>query len=150
MRGRTSQVIILILLMFLPLVTAGCRGQESDPAEVAEVIKVLELQKEAWNRHDLEGYMAYYWRSDQLTFQSGANRVRGWETLLERYKKGYSGDRMGRLDFSDLEVKVLGRDHALVLGRWSVDIQGEKKGGVFTLILKKFPEGWRIIHDHTS
>ncbi|MCR4409604.1 MAG: nuclear transport factor 2 family protein [Candidatus Saccharicenans sp.] len=115
-----------------------------------EILKVLELQKEAWNRGDLEGYMAYYWKSDQLTFQSGANRVRGWETLMERYKEGYSGDRMGQLDFSDLEVKVLGRDYALVLGRWNVDIKGEKKGGVFTLVLKKFPEGWRIIHDHTS
>lgn len=150
MRGRSSPFIILILSMILPLVTAGCRGQESEPAEVEQVTRVLELQKDAWNRGDLEGYMVYYWRSDQLTFQSGANRVRGWETLLERYKKGYSGDRMGQLDFSDLEVKPLGRDFALVLGRWSVDIQGEKKGGVFTLVMKKFPEGWRIIHDHTS
>lgn len=150
MKGKPGRVVILLLSMILPVISAGCREQAQGPEESAEVIKVLELQKEAWNRGDLEGYMAYYWKSDQLTFQSGANRVRGWETLLERYKKGYSGDRMGQLDFSDLEVKVLGRDYALVLGRWSVDIKGEKKGGVFTLILKKFPEGWRIIHDHTS
>lgn len=135
----------LLILGFLSLSLAAT------PTDITgEILKVLELQKEAWNKGDLEGYMAYYWKSDQLTFQSGANRVGGWETLLERYKKSYSGDRMGQLDFSDLEVKVLGRDYALVLGRWSVDIMGEKKGGVFTLILRRFPEGWRIIHDHTS
>lgn len=135
----------LLVLGFFSLSLAAA------PTDITgEILKVLELQKEAWNRGDVEGYMAYYWKSDQLTFQSGANRVRGWETLLERYKKSYSSDRMGRLDFSDLEVKVLGNDYALVLGRWNVDIQEDKKGGVFTLVMKKFPEGWRIIHDHTS
>ncbi len=136
------------LLSILLLIGAGCFGKR--PEAAAEIARVLELQKEAWNRGDLEGYMAYYWKSEELTFQSGANRIRGWQTLLDRYSKSYSGERMGRLDFSDLEVKVLGRRYALVLGRWSVDIQGEKKGGVFSLILKRFPEGWRIIHDHTS
>ncbi len=150
MSKRSDQIFVLLALMISSLVLAGCRELDKGPGATAEVIKVLELQKEAWNRGDLEGYMAGYWKSDELTFQSGSNRVRSWEALMERYSKSYSGDRMGRLDFSDLEVKALGANYALVLGRWSVEIQGEKKGGVFTLILKKFPEGWRIIHDHTS
>ena len=137
---------ILSGLIILAIVACAWAGEEAKE----EIFKTLELQKDAWNRGELEGYMAYYWKSDELTFQSGANRVRGWETLLERYRKSYSGEKMGRLDFSDLEIKILGRDYALVLGRWSVVVQEEKKGGVFTLVLKKFPEGWRIIHDHTS
>ncbi|MDI6698264.1 MAG: nuclear transport factor 2 family protein [Candidatus Saccharicenans sp.] len=142
---------IFAVSVFLSILFLNCPGCSGKPPEAAaEIVRVLELQREAWNRGDLEGYMAYYWKSEELTFQSGANRIRGWQTLLDRYSKSYSGERMGRLDFSDLEVKVLGRGYALVLGRWSVDIQGEKKGGVFSLILKRFPEGWRIIHDHTS
>lgn len=115
-----------------------------------EILSMLEKQKEAWNQGDLKGYMAYYWHSDELTFQSGDRRVKGWETLYERYSKSYGQGNMGRLDFTDLEIKRLGNGYALVLGRWSVEVKSEKKGGVFTLILRKFPEGWRIIHDHTS
>ncbi|MCR4396096.1 MAG: nuclear transport factor 2 family protein [Candidatus Saccharicenans sp.] len=138
-------LLAMMVLGLFSLAGAGL-GQDSQ----GEILRVLQLQKEAWNRGDLEGYMAYYWKSAELTFQSGANRVRGWDTLLERYKKSYSGEKMGQLDFGDLQVNLLGRDYALVLGRWSVTLRDEKKGGVFTLILKKFPEGWRIIHDHTS
>ncbi|MCX8160281.1 MAG: nuclear transport factor 2 family protein [Candidatus Saccharicenans sp.] len=145
MKKLYSVLLALLALAFFSFALAGMPGDST-----GEILKVLERQKEAWNRGDLEGYMAYYWKSDELTFQSGASRVRGWQNLLERYRKSYSGDRMGQLDFSDLEVKILGSDYALVLGRWNVAVRGEKKGGVFTLIIKKFPEGWRIIHDHTS
>lgn len=148
MRRLAGKILVISILSFLALIFAGGSGQGSEVK--ADILRVLDLQKKAWNSGDLEGYMAYYWKSDELTFQSGANRVRGWETLLERYKKNYSGERMGRLDFSDLEVKVLGDDCALVLGRWSLTVQEETKGGVFTLVMKRFPEGWRIIHDHTS
>jgi len=135
----------MLILAFLSL---ACAGPDQD--SMGEILRVLQIQKEAWNRGDLEGYMAYYWKSAELTFQSGANRVRGWDTLLERYNKSYSGEKMGQLDFFDIEVNVLSKDCAYVLGRWSVSVQDEKKGGVFTLILRKFHEGWRIIHDHTS
>jgi|YNPBryunderm2012_1023409.scaffolds.fasta_scaffold00022_44 beta-aspartyl-peptidase (threonine type) len=138
----------LIGILIFGLCGLTCFGQHQEDSE--EILRVLEFQKEAWNRGDLQGYMAYYWKSAELTFQSGASRVRGWATLLERYQKSYSGEKMGQLDFSDIEVNVLSKDCAYVLGRWSVSVQDEKKGGVFTLILKRFPEGWRIIHDHTS
>lgn len=135
------------LFMVLFLLSIGLLSQSKHEAEIMEV---LEKQKEAWNRGDLKGYMAYYWNSEELTFQSGDRRIKGWNTLYERYSRSYPGDRMGRLDFSDLEIKMLGENHALVLGRWQVEWATEKKGGVFTLIIRKFPEGWRIIHDHTS
>jgi len=139
---------IFIGLFVLAFFILACARPPRDSE--GEILRILQLQKEAWNRGDLQGYMAYYWKSAELTFQSGASRVRGWATLLERYQKSYSGEKMGQLDFSDIEVNVLSKDCAYVLGRWSVSVQDEKKGGVFTLILKRFPEGWRIIHDHTS
>jgi beta-aspartyl-peptidase (threonine type) len=115
----------------------------------SELLRILDLQKAAWNGHDLEGFMAYYWNSDELTFQSGANKLRGFKALLERYQKSYSGEHWGKLDFTDLEVKVLDADCAYVLGRWKLALQ-EAREGVFTIILRRFPEGWRIVHDHTS
>lgn len=138
----------LAALLIFGFCGLACSGQTGDDRQV--IIQLLESQKKAWNRGDLEGYLSYYWKSDELTFQSGASRIRGWKALLERYKKSYPGEKMGQLDFGDLEVNLLGQDYALVLGRWNLTVQQEKKGGVFTLILRRFPEGWRIIHDHTS
>lgn len=115
-----------------------------------ELLDILALQKAAWNERNIEGFMAYYWNSDRFTFQSGANRLHGWNALLERYKKSYSGESWGKLDFTDLEVNVLADDCAYVLGRWKLELKEAVREGVFTIIFKRLPEGWRIIHDHSS
>jgi beta-aspartyl-peptidase (threonine type) len=115
-----------------------------------DLLRILDLQKTAWNRQDTEGFMAYYWNSGRFTFQSGANRLRGWDALLERYKKSYSGQNWGILDFTDLEVNVLGADHAYVIGRYKLALKDAHREGLFTIIFQRFPEGWRIIHDHSS
>ena len=116
----------------------------------AELLDILALQKTAWNERNIEGFMAYYWNSDKFTFQSGANRLHGWNALLDRYKKSYSGESWGKLDFTDLEVNVLADDYAYVLGRWKLELKDAPREGVFTIIFKRLPEGWRIIHDHSS
>lgn len=130
--------------------TLGVRPRKTTGA-AAEIIKVLETQDAAWNRGDIVAFVDYYWKSGGLTF-SGANGVtRGWEGLLARYRRTYP-DRaaMGKLSFSDLEVRTLAPDAALVLGRWRLDREKDTLGGVFTLVLRKFPAGWRVVHDHTS
>lgn len=71
--------------------------------------------------------------------------------MLDRYRHTYPGrTAMGRLTFSDLEINELSPDAAYILGRWQLDREKDRPGGVFTLIARKFPEGWRIVHDHTS
>jgi len=134
-------------LIILALVSSV--GGESSQA-VQDIQQVLADQVAAWNARNLDGFMAYYWKSEGLTFQSGPNKLRGWQTMLDRYKNNYTGDKWGVLSFSDLEVSVLAPDAAYVLGRWKLDGTAQPLGGVFTLVFRKFPEGWRIIHDHTS
>ena len=96
--------------------------------------------------------MAGYWNSPDLSFFSGANKTKGWQATLERYVKKYRADgkEMGKLTFSDIEVDLLSPDAAVVRGRWQLEMSKDKPGGLFTLIFKRFPEGWRIVHDHTS
>src|SRR5206468_1363183 len=120
--------------------------------EAAATRKLLADQVQAWNKGDLEGFMAGYWKSDDLTFFGGPDKIRGWQKTLDRYRKRYQseGKAMGELTFSELEVEVLGPDRAWARGRWQVVVGKETLRGLFTLILKKFPEGWRIVHDHTS
>jgi len=138
--------VILISLLFLSF----CRTADQTLKIKAEIQTVLERQKEAWNAKNLEGFLAYYWNSEKLTFQSGNNRLHGWNELLGRYKKNYSGENWGNLDFTDLEIHVLSKDAAYVLGRWKVTAKDSSKDGVFTIILRRISDGWRIIHDHTS
>lgn len=140
-----SLTVWLLFLSSLAAAPVGSSGPESE-----EIKAVLKAQTAAWNARDIKGFMAYYWESKDLTFQSGSDRLRGWQTMLDRYQKNYSGEQWGKLDFSDLEITILGPEAAYVLGRWKVEGPGKSGRGVFTLVLRKFPQGWRIIHDHTS
>lgn len=127
------------------------KAPDSHDADRAAINAVLKGQQAAWNRGDVDAFLKGYWESPELTF-SGSNGVsRGWDGVLARYKKNYP-DRaaMGELNFSDLEFRFLGSDAALVLGKWHLKRDVGDIGGVFTLVWQKFPEGWKIIHDHTS
>lgn len=110
----------------------------------------LQQQSEAWNRGDVDGFMSAYWRSPDLTFASGGEVTRGFEDTLERYRRKYpTPEAMGRLTFSDLEIRRLGKDSAMVLGRWRLE-RTEPVGGLFTLVMQRMGDRWVIIHDHTS
>jgi len=123
-------------------------GREADQKAIKAV---LEAQQAAWNRGDVDAFLVGYWHSSELTFSGSSGVARGWDGVLARYKKNYP-DRaaMGQLDFSDLEFRFLGPDAAMVLGRWHLKREKDELGGVFTLVWQRFPDGWKIIHDHTS
>ena len=136
-----------LLAQASPGPSAGANGPET------AIRDVLESQVEAWNRHDLEGFMAGYWNSPELTFFSGATETKGWQATLDRYRKKYqaAGAEMGKLEFSELQVELLGPKGGFVRGRWRLTLSdGKQPHGLFTLEFREFPEGWRIIHDHTS
>jgi ketosteroid isomerase-like protein len=147
-------------LCFLPIVllTISGRALAQDVSgtygnEAKAVERVLRTQQEAWNRHDLEGFMAGYWNSPELTFFSDAKEHDGWQATIDRYLATYSspGHEMGKLEFSGLRVVVLGQDSAFVRGSWKLTMSdGKTPHGLFTLVFRKFPEGWKIVHDHTS
>lgn len=122
------------------------------PAREAEAVAVLLAQQAAWNRGDLEGYMAGYLQSDELVFTSGGNIRRGWQETHDKYKAKYGSDpsTMGKLAFDILGVQPLGEEGAIVLGRWKLTDTPNAGRGVFSVALRKTSEGWRVIHDHTS
>lgn len=117
----------------------------------SEIRQVLEEQAAAWNRGDIEGFMRGYWRSERLTFAGSSGITRRWKGVLERYRRDYPDRQaMGRLTFSALEITVLSPKAAFVLGHWQLEREADRPGGVFTLVMRRMPEGWRIVHDHTS
>src|SRR6267143_860371 len=142
---------ILLLALTVPGAGRARAGQSPDTASIAEIRNTIEIQTEAWNRGDIDGYMQYYWHSDSLLFTSGGQIRRGWQATLEKYKKSYdSKEKMGNLSFSEMEVHLLSPESALVFGHWELKRKKDHPGGVFTVIFRKFSDGWKIIHDHTS
>lgn len=116
-----------------------------------QVRRVLDTQVKAWNRGDIEGFMNGYWKSEKMLFISGNNVSRGWQAALDRYKKGYNTkEKMGTLSFSDLEITVLSKKAALVVGRFTLVRKNDKPTGMFTLTFRKIDKQWKIIVDHTS
>lgn len=136
--------------------TAHAPGDEANGGgqtnETTKAVRaVLDAQMAAWNRGDIDAFMSGYEQSPQTVFVSGDTLTRGWQTVLDRYKKNYdSRDKMGTLAFTDLEIKPLSEFYAVATGRWQLTRAEDAPHGRFTLILRRTATGWRIVHDHTS
>ncbi|MCA1622936.1 MAG: DUF4440 domain-containing protein [Acidobacteria bacterium] len=143
--------IFLFVFLFAGLFSASVAAQSRDAKIKNEVVAVLTEQTAAWNAGSIDDFMRGYWNSPDLVFVSGANVTKGWQPTIERYKKNYdSRAKMGVLTFYDLEIEVLSKNSAVVLGSWALQREKDNPKGKFTLIFRKFKDGWRIVHDHTS
>lgn len=141
-------LLVSSLLLVLHSLSAGTAGFDGDRAAITAVLSV---QQDAWNHSDVDKFLEGYWRSPDLTFSGTSGIARGWDAVLARYKKNYPDQAaLGHLEFSELEFRFLGKDAALVLGHWHLARAQGDIGGVFSLVWQRFPEGWKIIHDHTS
>jgi uncharacterized protein (TIGR02246 family) len=139
-------VATVVLLVADALKEYVFSGTTSDPAAV------VRRQQAAWNRGDLDGFMADYQMADATTMYSGGEIRQGWDTILTRYRKTYQADgaTMGELAFDDVDVQLVGPDAAVVRGRWTVKLPDKTPTGLFTLLMKNTAQGWKIVHDHTS
>jgi|SRR5580700_10182699 uncharacterized protein (TIGR02246 family) len=124
---------------------------KASPTAEAAIRAVLERQQTDWNRGDTEGFLLGY---DTDTTFVGEKITKGLEELRVRYQSHYpTRGSMGHLTFSDLDVHMLGADYAYVIGHWRLERKAEdggETGGVYTLLFKHTPRGWKIIVDHTS
>jgi ketosteroid isomerase-like protein len=144
---RLSSVTLLVLIG----ACAASPSRVGDPA--AEVRAVWNGGVEAWNRGDLDAFMTVYLHSPDLVFFSNKTETRGWQQTLDRYRATYKseGRQMGTLDFPKLEFKVLSPEAVLARGQWRLKMpDGKESTGMTSVTFLKLPEGWRIVHDHSS
>ncbi len=144
--------LVVFCVLFLLVSLSAAAPKPSPTKAEAAIRQVLDQQVAAWNRQDLQSFMQGYWHSPQLSFFSGGTVYRGWDNALERYRKAYQsgGRQMGKLSFSDLQIETLSPTAAFVRGTFLLTMpSGKEPHGIFTLVFHKFPQGWRIIHDHT-
>ncbi|MFN3560696.1 MAG: YybH family protein [Chloroherpetonaceae bacterium] len=118
------------------------------------ILDVLDAQVRAWNQGDVSAFMNGYLDSDSTRFVSAKGVSEGYQRVLARYRSAYpTKEKMGELSFSDLNVRLLSSELAIVIGKWNLkrsEQDGGNISGYFTLIFQKTANGWKIIHDHTS
>lgn len=153
---RTGTVALCIILSAAASFAAGHPSPQASPQTdsqlgVQAITTLLQKQVADWNRGDIPAFMSGYWRSKYTEFVNDSGIYQGWEDVLNRYLHSYPNRAaMGHLTFSGLEIHVLCADSAYVVGEYRLDRKKDTPRGVFTLIFKKFPEGWRIVNDHTT
>jgi uncharacterized protein (TIGR02246 family) len=138
-----------IMKLAILMVMAGAASAQSQVLE-----RAMREAESAWNRGDLPAFAAWYEDAPTTTFIGREVTRGGVQAILDRYRRGYgSPEKMGTLTYSEMEVRPLGKDYALMLGRFALKRSaagGGDSSGRFTLVWKKTRAGWRIIHDHTS
>jgi ketosteroid isomerase-like protein len=146
-----------VLLLLMVAATLG-HAQAPTQDEVA-IRAAIAAQADAWNRADIPTFMQTYENSSETTF-IGATLRKGYGPIFERYTKAYTTpEQMGKLTFSNLEIRFLpgscgAVEYAVVTGAFHLDRaahgEAKKDDGIFSLVWRKGPQGWKIILDHTS
>ena len=152
----TAKSRIALLTALAVLISAAATSRSSiaspaNPSDEAAIRAVLDMQTAAWNRGDIDTFMTSYWDSEQTEFLGAGGIAHGWQSVLDRYHHSYPDRKsMGTVSFSDLEVHLTCADAAYVVGKFHLVREADQPSGVFSLDFRKFPEGWRIVLDHTT
>ena len=150
-RFRIALLFAMAVAVSLAFVVRSSVAAPADSSDESQIRAVLDMQTVAWNRGDIDTFMTSYWKSDQTLFIGASGIARGYQAVLDRYHHAYPDRKsMGTVSFSDLEVHVTCPDAAYVVGKFHLAREADQPSGVFSLDFRKFPEGWRIILDHTT
>ena len=124
---------------------------EYEQANIKAIQSILQNQTAAWNKGDIDAFMIGYWESDSLVFIGKSGPTYGYKNTLANYKKNYPDtSHMGKLHFDIVSIKSLNINHYFVIGKWFLQRSVGNVNGVFTLVIRKTKDGWKIISDHSS
>jgi ketosteroid isomerase-like protein len=140
------------------LCVAGCSPapakaapREGEPPSHAEVRALLDAQAQAWNRHDLDGFLAGYRKDEHVVFVTKEGSTRGFSDLEQKYRKSYNApEKFGELKFENIECKSVDADSVVVHGTWRLLREKDTPHGRFVLVVLRLAEGWRIVSDYTT
>ncbi len=151
--GAVWVVVVMLLVSGVAVGQAGGVGKSAAEADAAAVKAVMTAQVAAWNAGDVKGFMAGYDNSPETTFV-GKTVTHGWQEVLGRYEKNFpSREKMGTLEFGDLEVRLLDGETAVVTGSYHLTrtaAGGGDASGIYSLVFRKTAAGWKIVLDHTN
>jgi len=139
---------LILLISIVCLNSVSTLAQNADK----EAIKnLLEVQRQAWNNYDIDGFMEGYWKSEDLKFYGSNGATYGWNNTLARYKKAYpTKEHFGTLEFVLNEISIIDEGSYYVMGEYHLKRTIGNADGIFMLILKKIKGEWKIIADTSS
>jgi hypothetical protein len=138
----------IIIILPLIVISSIAVAQSDDESSIR---KILDQQTISWNRADIEGFMAGYWKDDSLMFIGKNGITWGWQKTLNNYKKSYpDSTTMGKLAFDITIVKKLSPEYYYVVGKWTLARSIGNLSGYYNLLFKKINGQWFIIADHSS
>ncbi len=150
-KSRIAVLAAVAVMICLALASRSSIASPPSPSDEAQIRAVLDMQTAAWNRGDIDTFMSSYWKSEQTEFLGANGIAHGWQAVLDRYHRSYPDRKtMGTVSFSDLEIHLTCADAAYVVGKFHLVRESDQPSGVFSLDFRKFPEGWRIVLDHTT
>ena len=136
------------LLLLICLISAFNSYSQNEEKDIKAINKVLKAQRIAWSKHDLEGYMEGYWKSDSLKFYGKNGVTYGWEDTFDRYEKSYpTKDHTGTLSFKINDITKISADAYYVLGEFHLKREVGNADGIFMLIFKRINGEWKIVAD---
>lgn len=142
---------ITMRLFFLLVIIMSSFASFAQNKDEQAIRNLLNLQKNSWNKGDLNQFMSTYWKNDSLMFIGKSGVTYGWQNTLDNYKKGYPDTAaMGKLQFDILHVNKLSPLYYSVVGKWHLTRSIGDVGGHFTLLFKKIKDKWLIVCDHSS
>jgi uncharacterized protein (TIGR02246 family) len=132
----------------LLLLAFGCYGatQEKD------ILAMLKSSEAAWNQGDLPAFVSCFEDSPTTTKIDNQGVWHGDSAvILAHYREFYdTREKMGRLAFSEINVRPLADGLAVVNGKWSLESSQGDGTGLFTAVVHKTQPGWKIIHDQSN
>ena len=143
------------IYVFIVILLWGCEttSQTDEDLETAEtaIRKVMSNQEDAWNNHDLEGFMKGYLKSDSLKFYGRNGLTKGWHQTLANYQKNYpTKSESGRLNFVINDISKIEDNSYWVMGEYHLKRDIGNADGVFLIIFKKINNQWRIVADMSA
>jgi uncharacterized protein (TIGR02246 family) len=148
--GKATMRRVCLLGVLALTVTTSSWSQKAPEAAIRQLI---DQQAADWNRGDVEAFMKAYENSPTTTFVDQTVEY-GYDAILERYKRVYTTPAaMGKLTFSHLAIRLLDSNYATATGNFHLERTAADSGnadGIFSLIFKNEPAGWKIILDHSN
>jgi len=131
---------------------AASPGSGPDADLTPQFTAQLTRAADDWNRGDLDSFLSDYSPDSTTTFMDGFRPRRGFTWIRENYAPRFTGQvRRDSLRFEEIETRALGPSFALVTARYILEREGRvTASGPFTLVMERRPEGWKILHDHSS
>ncbi len=139
--------------------TAPVASESATPAlaPVAEIEAAMSDSAEGWNTGDMDRFLAIYSDAPETSFVGSGGLLRGVAAMEERYREAYDWSQSdpaerGVLSFETEDVRMLGPDHVLYIGRYILTYPDDREPatGFTSLVFEDVDGEWKIIADHSS